>query len=112
MAADMTTNLLRGAMVRQRHTAIRALGHIAAGRALQRSGVAASIEKQDGLFPAFKSLRQGFFQLWLKDRGALFLSRGAAHVHNLDERHFFVICAAGHLEQGILSLLRVMKAFK
>src|SRR5262249_52447565 len=93
VAADVAGELLFKAMVGEGDAAIRAAANVTALRALQGSGIAAPVQKQNGLFTALESLRNSFFELRREDRNTLFLSRSLAHVHDADLRHLLIIHA-------------------
>jgi len=63
VAADVTGKFLLLSMKREREAAIRALANVAALRALQRSRIAAPVQKKNRLFAAIQPLVNGFFEL-------------------------------------------------
>jgi len=56
VAADVADKPLVGAVIGECHGAMRALANVAAGGALQRTGEAAAVEKEDGLLTLLQPL--------------------------------------------------------
>ena len=98
-------------MISKGEAAIRAAGHITAYGTLQRGGVATPIQEENDLLVAFQALGNAFFELRRKNRHTPF-ALGLAHVHDANERHFFVIGALGQVQQGVFAFAAIVKAFQ
>src|ERR1019366_5859844 len=77
MAANMALEFLFLAMVGERDAAVGALRHVTAEGALERAGIAAPVQEENGLLAAFEPLRDGFLELGREDRN------GPAFAHGL-----------------------------
>src|SRR5262249_29426558 len=64
VATNMAGAFLCEPMISERDAAIRATADIPAFGALQRSRIAAPVQKQNRLLPALQPLRNGFLELW------------------------------------------------
>ena len=115
MTANVAAKLLLLPMKRERQAAIRTLRHVTAFRALQRSRVAAPVQKQNRLLATFEPLGDGFLELWRKNRDAFLpalAGRGLAHVHDAYVRHFLVVHALRQFEQRIFAVFAIVIAFQ
>src|SRR6185436_14301740 len=75
VVTDVAAQFLLGPVIRERQAAIGTFGNITALWALEAGGVAAPVQKQNGLLAAFEPLVNCFFQLRRKNQVALFLPR-------------------------------------
>ena len=112
VAADVAGEFLFPPVVGEGHTAIRALGDVAAERALQGGAVPPAVEEEDGLFLPFQPLLDRLLELGRKDRNPLAAAGGVAHVHDAHMRHFLVIHPLGHFEQFVFAALAIMEALQ
>ena len=74
VAANVAGQVLLDAMVGEGDAAIGAIRDEAASRALQRGGVTAPVQEQDGLLAPFEPLVDGFLELRREDGTGLFPS--------------------------------------
>ena len=110
MTADVAEQLLRGAMVGERHAAIRALGDVAARRTLQRGGPAAAIEEEDDLFLLLQALRDRLLELLREDLRALVLAVLRPHIDDAHDGHLLVVHAQLHFQQRVFAATGVVEA--
>ena len=110
VAADVAADFLRAAVVGERDAAIGALGHVAALRTLERTGIAAAVQKKHRLLAAFQSLGDRLLELDGKNRNALFLAGLLPHVHHAHDGHLLFVGADRELQQGVFGALDVVKA--
>ena len=103
MAANVAAQLLILAMIRQRDAAVWAAGDESAAGTLQGGRVTAAVQEQNDLLFPFQTLGNRFLQPWRKDWNILPFAQRLAHIHHPNERHFLVIGAFRHFEQGILA---------
>ena len=108
VAANVAHQLLRGAMVGQRHAAIRALGNEAAVGALQRRRPTAPVEEEHHLLFFLEPLQDRLAQLRRENTDALLLARHTAHIDHAHERHVYVVHPLGEREQAVLAPLHVV----
>ena len=111
VAANVTQELLSGAMEGERNGTVRALGDITATRALERGGPAPAIEEQDGLFLAFEALGEGLLEFLGKDLDPLDLTVLSPQVDDADDGHLPIVHAAGHLQERVFPAVDIVEAF-
>ena len=112
MAADVAFQLLLLPVIGEGDAAIRALRHVTAEFALQRGGVTAAVQEQDGLLLALQPLQDRLRQDRGENGAFLFVPRHLAHVHHTDDGHLLVVGARGHFQEPVFSLLRVVITFQ
>ncbi len=112
MGADVAAELLLVAMVSQRDAAIRAFGHEAAERALQRGGIAAPVQEENDLLLPLHPPGNGLFELRREDGHHFARAHGLAHIHDAHDGHLLVVGPLGQLEQRVFALAAVVIAFQ
>ena len=112
VSADMAAEFLVLPMISEREAAIGTSRDVATKRALQGGGIAAPIQKQDGLLASIKALGDGLFELGRKYGNRASLPHRLAHIHNAHDRHFLVVGPFEHLEKSVFSPGAVIKTFQ
>jgi hypothetical protein len=79
---------------------------------LERTRVAAPIQKQDRLFLPFEPPCDRFLELRRKNRRATLLAHLQAHIDDANNRHFFIVRACRHRQQSVFAALGVIKTLE